>query len=83
MLLRAASVGCFVLDTSGMARALSAGTLGMQRGVVSVQPVLGEASPSHCNPRTGKGNDAGLKKACVVFISYIPNDVFWIALLRG
>lgn len=43
----------------------------------------GEAAPSHHNPCMGKGNNAGLKKASVVFISYNPNDVFWIALLRG
>lgn len=48
-----------------------------------VQPVLGEASPSCCNPHTGEGNNAKLKKPRVVFISYNPNDVFWIALLRG
>lgn len=34
----------------------------MQGGVVLIEPVLGEASPSHRNPRTGEGNDAGLKK---------------------
>lgn len=34
----------------------------MQGGVVLIEPVLGEASPSHRNPCTGEGNDAGLKK---------------------
>jgi len=51
---------------------------GVQGGVV-----LGEASPSRCDPCMGEGNDVGLKKARVVFISYNPSDVFWIALLRG
>lgn len=55
----------------------------MQGGVLLVEQVLGEAAPSHHNPCMGKGNNAGLKKASVVFISYSPNDVFWIALLRG
>lgn len=67
-------------DRSGMARVLSPE---MQGGVLLVEQVLGEASPSHHNPCMGKGNNAGLKKASVVFISYNPNDVFWIALLRG
>lgn len=43
----------------------------------------GEASSPLHNPCMGEGNDTGLKKPCVVFISYNPNDVFWIALLRG
>lgn len=62
---------------------LGGGMQGVQGGVVPVQPVLGEASPSCCNPHTGEGNNAKLKKPRVVFISYNPNDVFWIALLRG
>lgn len=66
-----------------MARVLGAGMQGMQGGVVPVEPVLGEASPSCRNPCMGKGNNTRLRKACVVFISYNPNDVFWIALLRG
>lgn len=57
--------------------------VGMQGGVVLIELVLGETSPSCRSPHAREGNDAGLKKACVVFISYNPNDVFWIALLRG
>lgn len=48
-----------------------------------VEPMPGKASPFCRNPRTTEGNDAGLKNAGVVFISYNPNDVFWIAVLRG
>lgn len=33
-----------------------------QGGVLLVEQVLGEASPSHHNPCMGKGNNAGLKK---------------------
>lgn len=56
---------------------------GRQGGVLWVEQGLKEAGPSHHNPSMGEGNNAGLKKASVVFISYNPNDVFWIALLRG
>lgn len=56
---------------------------GVQGGVLLVGQVLGEAAPSHHNPCMDKGNNTGLKKAGVVFISYNPNDVFWIALLHG
>lgn len=48
-----------------------------------VEPILGRASPFCRDPCTSEGNDAGLKNACVVFISYNRNDVFWIALLCG
>lgn len=56
---------------------------GVQGGVLLVGQVLEEAAPSHHNPCMDKGNNTGLKKAGVVFISYNPNDVFWIALLHG
>lgn len=55
----------------------------MQAGVLLVEQVLWKTAPSHRNPCMGKRNNARLKKGSVVFISYNPNDVFWIALLRG
>lgn len=55
----------------------------MQGGILLVEQVLEKAAPSHHNPCMSKRNNAGLKKGSVVFISYNPNDVFWIALLRG
>lgn len=64
-----------------MAVLLSSGMQGLQGWVMLVELMPEEASPPRCNPCTGKGNDAGLKKACMGFISYNPNDVVWIALL--
>lgn len=76
MLLRAASVGLSVPGRIWHGWGARWGDAG------DAEPVLGKAA-SRRNPRTGKENDAGLKKARVVFISYDPNDVFWIALLCG
>lgn len=48
-------------DSSGMAGELSGEMWG---GVM-----LGEASPSHHNPRTGEENDAGLKKPVWILLA--------------
>lgn len=81
MVLRAVSFGSFVLGQiwpDWVARSWDA-----RREVLLVEQVLGKAAPSRHNPCMGKGSNAGLKKGSMVFISYNPNDVFWIALLHG